>query len=38
MDSNECRNCPLEKVLEKVVPLDRYDSVLCPYNMAPWEN
>lgn len=38
LNSVECRNCKLAKVLEKVVPLDRYNSTLCPYNMAQWEN
>ena len=38
LNGDECRNCPLEKVLEKYVPLDTYESHLCPYNMATWEN
>ena len=37
-DGKECRNCQLEKVMEKYIPLDNYEASLCPYNMATWEN
>ena len=38
-DSTECRECGLFKLLQVVVPLERYDGTfLCPYNLAGWEN
>ena len=38
MDSIECRKCKLENLMETLFPMDRYDTTLCPYNMATWEN
>jgi len=38
-DSVQCRQCGLFKLLQSVVPLEKYDGTfLCPYNMAGWEN
>lgn len=37
--SETCGNCKLFQLLKVVVPLERYDgTLLCPYNMAGWEN
>lgn len=38
MDNDEARECKLCKMLETVVPLESYKSVLCPYTLAKWED
>lgn len=39
LDGDECGTCELYKVLTSVLPLDRQgNNMLCPYNMAVWEN
>ena len=35
-DAEEARSCKLCQLLEAVVPLDKYDGFLCPYNLATW--
>ena len=37
MDNEEARDCKLCKILEVMVPLSSYDSLLCPYSLATWE-
>lgn len=38
-DGEECKACGLYKVLTSVVPLEKHgETMLCPYNMAVWEN
>ena len=38
-DQEECRKCPLYKVLESFLPLDHYDGgMLCPYSVSEWED
>lgn len=37
-DSEECKKCKLFRLLVKLIPLERYDSYLCPYNLAAWED
>ena len=38
-DCNECRKCKLFKLLTVILPMDTYDgTLLCPYNLAEWEN
>ena len=38
-DSEQCKACKLFKLLKIVVPLETYEgTMLCPYNMAGWEN
>ena len=38
-DSEQCKRCGLFKLLKNVVPLETYEgTMLCPYNMAGWEN
>lgn len=37
-DNEEARECKLCKVLETVVPLESYKSILCPYTLAIWED
>lgn len=32
------RNCELCKILEAVIPLEKYDSATCPYWHAKWED
>lgn len=32
------RNCELCKILEAVIPLEKYDSATCPYWHAEWED
>ena len=32
------RNCELCKILEAVVPLEKYESSTCPYWHAEWED
>ena len=35
--NDECRDCKVRNILEVVVPLNRYDGLLCPYSRAEWE-
>ena len=38
LDGYECRTCDLFRLLKRIVPLDKHgDTMLCPYNMAGWE-
>lgn len=38
-DCDECKACELYQLLTVVLPMDNYDgTMLCPYNMATWEN
>ena len=37
LEANEVRKCKLYQAMENVVPLDNYESTLCPYSMAVWE-
>lgn len=38
-DCEECKKCDLYQLLTVILPMDNYDGVmLCPYNMATWEN
>jgi ribonuclease D len=38
-DNEQCKRCGLFKLLKNVVPLETYEgTMLCPYNMAGWEN
>lgn len=38
-DGEECKSCGLYRVLTSVVPLEKHgETMLCPYNMAEWEN
>lgn len=36
-DNESCRKCPLYRIMEAEVPLEKYDGFLCPYNLAEWE-
>lgn len=37
--NEECHECKLFQLLTTILPLDRYDTtMLCPYNMARWED
>ena len=36
--SDTCHECKLFNLLTAVLPLERYDTILCPYNLAKWEN
>lgn len=38
-DNEECRQCPLYKLLVAIIPCDNYDesgSYLCPYSCSEW--
>lgn len=35
--SEDSEFCPLRKILETVTPLSKYDTMLCPYNLAEWK-
>ena len=38
-DCDECRKCELYQLLITILPMDTYEgSMLCPYNLAEWEN
>ena len=36
-DARECRKCGLYAILEGTLPLDNYDSLICPYSISEWE-
>ena len=36
-DNNECKKCRLYKLMETLVPLERYEGLICPYSLAEWE-
>ncbi len=37
-DGNSCRKCKLYQIMEATTPLEDYgDGMLCPYNLATWE-
>ena len=35
-DGESAKNCPVYKVLEVTTPLNRYDSMVCPFSLATW--
>ena len=39
-DCEECRSCKLYNLMTAIVPLDNYDSTMCPYSNThkEWEN
>lgn len=37
-ENEEARDCKLCKLLEVVVPLNRYDTFYCPYSGVSWED
>lgn len=37
LENHEAPGCKLFKALENIVPLENYNSFLCPYSMAEWE-
>ena len=36
-DARSCRGCSLYALLEGTLPLDSYDSLICPYSISEWE-
>ncbi len=36
-ENEDARQCNLCRILEAIVPLNRYDSFYCPYSTAKWE-
>ena len=37
-DARECRKCGLYTLLESTLPLDNYDSLICPYSISEWKD
>lgn len=35
--NEESRECRLRKLMEVVIPLEKYDGMLCPYSRVKWE-
>lgn len=37
-DAEKAVDCPVFKVMETTAPLNRYDSMVCPYALASWSD
>jgi len=37
-DGESCRECRLYKLMTAMVPLDDYNTLICPYSMTDWED
>ena len=36
-DNESCRKCRLYKLMTALVPLEKYEGLICPYSLAEWE-